>query len=77
MLQEKNKEKEEISMLIKDLNERHRKNKAISANLQFTALNNKDVFDEQVRLDHIFTEKRSKSMLKKAWGKVQGLWNGK
>ncbi|KAH9386773.1 uncharacterized protein NEMAJ01_1669 [Nematocida major] len=77
MLQEKSKEKELITLLIKDLNERRRKNKELTINLSLGCNQGRDIFDEQVKLDHIFSKKRPKSVLKKAWKKVQGLWNGK
>lgn len=71
------KEKEEISFLIKDLSEKHQKKKKSSKNMKFSNGTNRDIFNEKIRLDYIFTEKRPKSMIKKAWGRVQGFWNGK
>lgn len=71
------KEKDDISLLIKDLSERNYRKKKISANIRFGTGPNRDIFDEKVRLDSIFSEKRPKSMIKKAWGKVQGLWSSK
>lgn len=76
MLQDKVKEKEEISALIKDLNERRRKNKEISVSL-YSRTGNKDVFDEHVKLDNFCPRKRSRGIFRKAWGKVQGFWAGK
>ncbi|EHY66742.1 hypothetical protein NEAUS04_0816 [Nematocida ausubeli] len=75
MLEERTKESEGIGNLIKELSERRRKRKEISANLKL--VKRRDVFDEEVKLDSIFTEKRSKSILKKAWTRVQGLWTHK
>ncbi|KAI5160871.1 hypothetical protein NEAUS03_1364 [Nematocida ausubeli] len=75
MLEERTKESEGIGNLIKELSERRRKRKEISANLKL--VKRRDVFDEEVKLDSIFAEKRSKSILKKAWTRVQGLWTHK
>lgn len=72
------KEKDDVSMLIKELTERNYKKKKGAGNIQFSSTSNRDVFHERVRLDAMFTGRRKKEWkIKKAWRKVQRLWNNK
>ncbi|EIJ89434.1 hypothetical protein NEPAR06_2154 [Nematocida parisii] len=73
MLNDAAKDKQDISTLIKELSERKRKRKEISANLQGPA-KSKDIFDEKIKLDHVFGERPSKGIFQKAWSRMQGIW---